>query len=296
MKTVPPGLAAMLASGVTTLCRCWRIQRQDGEVFGFTNHDRTLSFAGIDFHPETGFTASESEDRLGLAVDTQEAAGILSSSAISEADIALGLWDNAKVTVFVVDWSDVTNRVIERAGVLGEVARGPLAYSVEVRSLAHHLNQSTGRTYQRQCDAIVGDSRCKVNLADPAFSAAGTVVSAAGLRLLTVAGLDGFASSWFSRGVLTWTSGANQGARQQVDRHFRAADMVRLGLWQDAALPIEAGDGFTVTAGCDTSWATCRAKFANGSNFRGYPHIPGNDFVLSVAKQENDNDGEGIRR
>ena len=45
--------------------------------------------------------------------------------------------------------------------------------------------------------------------------------------------------------------------------------------------PIAIADAFTVTAGCDKRFATCRDRFANGGNFRGFPHIPGNDFVIS---------------
>jgi uncharacterized phage protein (TIGR02218 family) len=36
-----------------------------------------------------------------------------------------------------------------------------------------------------------------------------------------------------------------------------------------------------VNAGCDKRLATCRDRFANAVNFRGFPHIPGNDFVIS---------------
>ena len=52
-------------------------------------------------------------------------------------------------------------------------------------------------------------------------------------------------------------------------------------LWQAAPEPIDAGDTFTVTAGCDKRFSTCRNRFGNGADFRGFPHIPGNDFVIS---------------
>ena len=51
-------------------------------------------------------------------------------------------------------------------------------------------------------------------------------------------------------------------------------------LWQAPPEAIAAGDMFTVTAGCDKRFATCRDRFANGVNFRGFPTIPGNDFVI----------------
>jgi uncharacterized phage protein (TIGR02218 family) len=294
MKTVPAGLAASLASGVTTLCRCWQVARRDGVVKGFTNHDRPLTFAGVTFEPESGFTASESESRLGLAVDTQEAYGILSSSAISENDIALGLWDGAAVTVYLVDWSNLANRAIERSGALGEIGRGPLGFVTEVRSLAHELNQETGRTYQRQCDAVLGDSRCKVNLASGTYRGTGLVTAQTGGQLLTVSGLGAYAFGWFGRGVLTWTSGANKGGSVSVDRHMISGGVVRLALLQAAALSVENGDAFTVTAGCENTWSMCRSKFGNGANFRGFPHMPGNDHVLSMAKQDHQNDGGSL--
>ena len=48
--------------------------------------------------------------------------------------------------------------------------------------------------------------------------------------------------------------------------------------------PLAAGQTFTITAGCDKHLDTCKAKFANTVNFRGFPHMPGNDFVTAVAR------------
>jgi hypothetical protein len=31
-------------------------------------------------------------------------------------------------------------------------------------------------------------------------------------------------------------------------------------------------------------------------NFRGFPHVPGNDFMLSVASREGKNDGKKFNR
>jgi len=69
MKTLPSGFQAHLDGGTTTLAWCWRLQRRDGAVFGFTDHDRPLSFAGIGFEPETGFAASEIRSLADLSVD-----------------------------------------------------------------------------------------------------------------------------------------------------------------------------------------------------------------------------------
>lgn len=292
MKTMPAGLTAMLATGTTTLCRCWRVERVDGLVFGFTDHDLVLSFGGTDYEPDSGFTSSSIEASLGLAVDTMEVGGALSSAAITEDDIALGRWDAAGVEIWAVDWSDVANRVILRRGSFGEIVRGELAFEAELRGLAHHLNQEIGRSYDRNCDAVVGDARCGVDLGNPAFAGSGAVTSAGDDQAIVVSGLGSFASGWFTQGVLTWTSGANQGVAAELRAHAGTSLM----LWQRAAMPVEPGDSFTVTAGCPKTFDACQAKFANAVNFRGFPHIPGNDFALGVVKSDSQNDGGSFFR
>jgi uncharacterized phage protein (TIGR02218 family) len=53
------------------------------------------------------------------------------------------------------------------------------------------------------------------------------------------------------------------------------------------APPVAVGDAFQVVAGCDKRFETCRTKFANHLNFRGFPHMPGNDFVVRLPRQGN---------
>ncbi len=52
---------------------------------------------------------------------------------------------------------------------------------------------------------------------------------------------------------------------------------------QAPARSIAAGDALTIRAGCEKRMETCGAKFANTANFRGFPHIPGQDAVLRYA-------------
>lgn len=281
MKTLPAGLAAALASGATTLCWCWRVDRADGAVYGFTDHDATLSFDAVDYAPDTGWTGSEIAASLGLAVDTQEVEGVLSSDAITEADVAAGLWDGARVTLFRVDWSAPANRVAVFAGSFGEISRGPTAHRVELRSLAHALNQRTGRTYSALCDAELGDARCGVDLDDPDYRSTGTVAEALSRSAFMTAGLSTRAAGWCSRGRLTWTSGANAGRESEVRSHRLSGAQRRIDLAEPPPGPLAVGDAFEVQAGCDRSAETCRAKFANIENFRGFPHMPGNDWMIA---------------
>ncbi|MCR4283455.1 MAG: phage BR0599 family protein, partial [Bauldia sp.] len=141
------------------------------------------------------------------------------------------------------------------------------------------------------CDADLGDARCGVNLADPAFRGAGTVVAASDRRRFSASGLGDFAAGWFERGRLAWTSGANAGRAIEVRAHRVSGGVALIELWQPMYFAIAGGDEFTVTAGCDKRFETCKAKFANPANFRGFPHMPGNDFALSYARAGDLNDG-----
>lgn len=292
MKTLPAGLQAHLDSGATTLAWCWRVTRADGTVFGFTDHDRPLVFEATEYEPDSGLAAAELRHRADLSVDAQDAQGALSSDRITETDILDGRWDNAEVEVWRVNWSDVAQRVLARRGNLGQVRRGRFAFVAEMRSLAHLLDQQTGRVFQATCDAAVGDARCGVNLASPAFSGTGEVLSLEEDRTLVASGLDGFDAGLFGLGQLEWTGGANAGRRAEVARHEIVAGAVRIILAEAPVRSVAPGDAFVIRAGCDKRVETCRDRFANVLRFRGFPHIPGQDAVLRYATRDGGHEGE----
>ncbi len=291
MKTLPTGLQAHLDTGTTTLAWCWRLTRSDGQVFGFTDHDLPLTFDGTTFEPESGFTASEIRTGSDLSVDAQDAEGVLTSTTITETDILDGRWDNATVEIWRVNWQDTSQRVLMRRGTIGQVRRGRVQFVAEMRSLSHILNQTVGRTFQATCDAALGDVRCGVDLTDPAHAGSGTVVTVTGDRSFTVFGLSAFADSWFALGTLTWTGGANAGRDAEVMMHEVGSTDVTVTLLEAPVLAIAAGDTFDITAGCDKAFATCMGRFANAINFRGFPHIPGQDTVIRYAAKGEDNAG-----
>jgi uncharacterized phage protein (TIGR02218 family) len=292
VRDIPEALAVSLASGVTTLCNCWKIIRRDGEVLGFTDHDEPLAFDDLTFLAGTGFEGTEIEARLGLAATGSELHGAIADESLRESDLAAGRYDSARVELYLVDWSAPENRLLQRVGEIGEVRREGAAFAAEIRGLAHRFDQERGRLYTASCDAVLGDARCGVDLDDPAFRCEGSVAAANGSHRLQAVALDTFEDGWFSRGNLLWLSGANEGLACEVKEH-RGSE---LALWQAPPEAIEPGDTFIVTAGCDKRFETCQAKFANAENFRGFPHLPGNDFVVAYAVPgEPGHDGEVAR-
>jgi len=291
MTTLPTGMQTHLDSGTTTLSWCWRLTRNDGAVFGFTDHDRPLTFDGTTFEPESGFTASEIRSGSDLSVDSQEAEGVLTSASITETDILDGRWDNATVEIWRVNWQDTTNRALLRRGAIGQVRRGRLQFVAEMRSLAHVLGQTLGRTFQASCDAALGDTRCGVDLNDPAYKGTGTVVTLSGDRAFTTSGVSGFSDGWFALGTLSWLTGANAGRKAEVLSHAVTGADVTITLLEAPIRPVAVNDSFDIFAGCDKRFETCQARFANAVNFRGFPHIPGQDTIIRYAAKGDANSG-----
>jgi uncharacterized phage protein (TIGR02218 family) len=297
MKQLPAGMQAHLDGGATTLCWCWRLTRRDGVRYGFTDHDRDIAFDNTGFEAASGFAASELAANVGLAADNSEAAGALQSDRLGEAELAMGLYDDARVEVFRVNWQEPEQRILMSAGSLGEVKRGRHGFKAEVRGLAHYLQQPGGRLIQYACDAMFADARCGLDAGSGSpWRAEGTVVAAGSRHAFIAAGLEEFASGWFSRGLLTWQSGANAPASMEVKQHFLdESGAVAIELWQDMPFDIAAGDAFTLLAGCDKQFATCRDRFNNQHNFRGFPHVPGNDFIVSYpGRDDAANDGSSL--
>ncbi|WP_438274814.1 DUF2163 domain-containing protein [Nitrobacter sp.] len=295
MRNIPSALQAKLDSGATTLARCWIVTRRDGVVLGFTDHDCDLVVGGVICRAGTGFTASEATSRFDLSVDGSEISGAFSDDVLSEADLAAGRYDAAEVATWLVDWSDVALKVLIACGSLGEVRREGAAFTAELRGLADALAQDSGRLFTARCGVDLGDGKCRVDLTNSTFRRSGAVTAIKGTSLVTVSGLEGLADGWFTAGRVVWTTGANAGIAVEVKQHHIAAGEVRLSLWQAMAEPIAVGDGFAISAGCDKSFATCRDRFANTSNFRGFPQIPGNDFIVSYPLPGSPDNGSGTK-
>jgi uncharacterized phage protein (TIGR02218 family) len=238
MRDVPAALAAHLEGGATTLCRCWSLTRRDGLVLGFTDHDRPLSFDGVIFAAATGLEAAESSAELGFAIGGGEVAGAFAATGLNEADLARGLYDDARASVWLVNWADVSQRLLLDTGFVGEIKRGDLGFTAEIRSLAKAFDEERGRLYMRACSADLGDARCGVALS----GVTGTVASSDGRIGLTAPGLGSHADDRFTGGRLVFISGANTGFATEVKRHSARDGVVAFQLWQAPPVAIQAGD------------------------------------------------------
>ncbi len=215
MRQIPAEMAARFGSGAAAMCHAWIVERTDGERLGFTDHDRDLMVDGVSCSAASGWTAGAAN--LGDGAGDASATGALDDDRITEADIAAGLYDRARIEIWRVDWSAPDLAVRLTVGTIARIVRTGAGFTAEIEGPLAALDRVVGRTYGRQCDAVLGDARCGVDL--------------------------------------------------------------------------EAHPGVT----CDKRWATCTGVFGNGLRFRGFPDIPGDDFLLATPADGGRHDG-GSRR
>jgi uncharacterized phage protein (TIGR02218 family) len=294
MKTIPEALGQHLAGEATTLCRCWKLLRADGVELGFTDHDRDIEFGGVLFEAKSGADGSEIESMLGFARDSQEITGAISSARISAEEIRAGRYDGARIELWLVNWSDWSQRLLDRSFSLGAISGEDNRFRVELTGASPQFSAIRGRRFQRLCDADLGDSRCGVDLSGAGMWGEAQIVAVPSSLIVAADGLAGFEPGWFRGGGARFSGGANDGVKVGIAEHLAHGDGVRLHLWNAPPFAPAVGDLIVVTAGCDKSFAQCRDRFANSAAFRGFPHMPGNDFALGHAASFDVMDGGAL--
>lgn len=171
MKTVTPALQSHIEEDVTSLATCWVVVRMDGAVFRFTDHDQDILFSGDVYTSSAGYDRSAIANDASLAVDNLDILGIIDNEEITTADLRNGLFDYARVEVFMVNWNNPDDGMLRlRAGRLGEVVLSHAGtFSAELRGLTQNLSQTIGELYSATCRADLGDARCGkvLNVATP---------------------------------------------------------------------------------------------------------------------------------
>lgn len=269
MRAASAGMIAHLAQDSTTLAWCWKATRRDAQVFGFTTHDQDIVAGGVTYSASTGMDASAAQARAGASVDNMDITGFLGGAAVTEDSIRAGLWDGCAISVSLVNWADTTQVISVQDGTIGNIQLVGQTYVAEMRSLSQALQQVIGRIMSKRCDATFGDTRCGVNLAT--YTVSGTVTTVTSRRQFggdTLAALAG--------GEITWLTGANAGAKAEVES-LSGGVSLSLPMDQDIAV----GDTYNMASGCDKNAGTCQTTYANIVRFRGFHHIPGIDAVLA---------------
>ena len=255
---------------LSSLALCWRLERTDGAGIALTSHDQSVLSDGVVFEPAPGIMPASITRKLGLQPDSGEVAGALSSDALEERDLALGRWDGGTVLLTAVDWSDPGGQPVALLG--GEIGRVTVdddAFTADLSGAAARLEQPVCPATSPECRAHFGDKQCRVDLAGRTIVA--TVSVADGAVLTVNQPLD----DGYLFGRVRYMSGDNCGLSSVILSVGGSTVQVR----DVPRAPVEAGCRVELREGCDKRFTTCVSRFDNAVNFRGEPHLPGNDLL-----------------
>lgn len=261
---------SILDETVASLAFCWRIERFDGAGLGCTSHDLTLNVQGDAYSTAPGMMPAAVSRRLGLEPGSSEVSGALSSDALSEEDLELGRWDGARVSLLALDWQIPHGDAVELlGGDLGEVSIGDGGFAAELRGAASRLDVAACPATSPECRAEFGDKKCRVDLAGRTIVV--HLLSAEGTELR----IDRSVDERYLFGRLRYLSGANCGLGTVI----LGVDGDRIRVRDLARGTLQPGLRLSLREGCDKRFQTCIERFGNAANFRGEPHLPGNDLL-----------------
>lgn len=217
MKTLSAGMLTHLAQDTTTLATGCKITRMDGTVYGFTDHDVNVALNAdglgtITYYSVDGFSRTALDTTEGVAADNSDLQFIFDDDRVTDEDLLAGLFLRAEVKFFWFNWTDPAMAVIKGLrGFLGEVTLNRDTYVFQMQSLASLLSQDMGEVYTPDCRAVLGDNRCQVVLAIPAWTAT-TAYSATSLYVqgTRVVALGGASPLRQFRCITAGTSGATE--------------------------------------------------------------------------------------
>lgn len=286
MKNIDSALSNHLQQEVITLCWCWRIQRTDGVILGFTNLDFDLVIDGVTYAAATGFTPSAITTDNTMSVNNLEISSVLNDASIKAADLIGGRFDHARVDIFLVNYLDLPSslsvnppkHLLLVSGVLGEVKNSDHNFSAEVRSKAQFLSQKSTNLTSKLCRYNLGDIKCTVDLAPFTHNLA--VASVVNNRMFTVTNfsqIDGY----FDYGNVTFSSGANNGVKAMVATYTNSTRTITL--FEPLPYQLAAGDTLVARAGCRKTTQDCQGRYSNILNYGGENAIPGADSYFAGA-------------
>ena len=152
---------------------------------------------------------------------------------------------------------------------IGDVRIEDGEFKAGLRGAAAKLARSICPETSSECRAELGDRQCRVDLAGRVRRCTIAAVEGNELRI------DQAVGDAFLWGRARFLTGENAGLSSVTVGI--AGDLITIRDTMRGA--VAAGDRIELREGCDKRFATCCERFDNAANFRGEPHLPGNDLL-----------------
>ncbi len=261
---------------------CWKIERLDGTIFRYTDHNVKLTVQGQVYTPVDSFLATAREAQSQLESINVTATGAVASTSFVVNDMIAGFFREAEITEFVVDWKyPWAGILLCNVYIIESLTFDGERWVGEFVGQGARLTRQVGNVYSRNCRYTLGDQKCDFDLSTAGFTETAVVVTAIVTdrenTQFTATALTNDDAFW-AQGSISWTLGSNTGIDTEVKTWTKTGAGFVLSI--PTPFDIAVNDEFTITAGCNKTQRTCIDKFDNNINFGGFPNIPGPDKVL----------------
>lgn len=282
----------------------WKLTPRQGNQAAllFTSLDQPVEFddgSGVEtYGPAGGFDVSALQLIDGLREQNLDIDGVIDSDHITHEDLRAGLWKGAAVLRSEIDWMyPMAGAISSRPYTIGRLKYTGEIWTGELSGITTKLQKKTGRVYARPCNADLFDDRCGILVTSVANGRVTNVRVDNGSQDANeprrifdavTSDLPITADGFYKYGEVRWDGSNSNGAVGHVSviKAFTNTNRI-IELYEPTPFAIGDSETFTIIVGCDKLFATCRDKFLNEINFRGFHLMPSSDSVLKTPKTQN---------
>ncbi len=293
MRYISPTNLTYLDGAFQTLCLIIKMTLRNGDVRGFTDLDVDITVSSVLYRAKMGIAVSAMRWTNKLENEKTELRGNFSAltGGLTEAEAREGLYNEAEVEISLVRWDTAALVAPLKKGLLCNFTPAGAGYTAEVSSLAYKLSKKLiVEEVTFDCTAELGDARCT---ASAGFGSDGVITSwvnassfvatgffgAWGLSDEIIGGkliLIGTPYDWFKNKIKSFDSGSDT-----------------FVFWKPFPAGAVGGNyDFTAYLGCDLKPTTCKDRFNNLVNYRGFHFVPDKDETAIYVNRYSD-DGAG---
>lgn len=284
------GAKALVDGRTLRQATLWRLKRTDGIVLRFTDHDKRIPFDGETYLPAGSIDISARRQQSGLNATNVEGFGPITSDKITTDDLRKGLWRDAEITEFLIDWMYPSAGFIRKVRYwMTETEWTGEVWRTQVEGIARWLLVRQGSLFTRNCRhqlgrGVISGIGCTADV--PALTEYRFQISSVQTQRLTFTISSSFVSNTRDKwrfGRILWTEGANAGFVQEI-MDFGQIGAKVVECFFPTPSDIQVTDRGDIEPGCDKIRPTCVSIFNNLKDFGGFPFMPGTNAILSKSR------------
>lgn len=260
-------LSHLQSDNVKTLCTAIKISSViTTDVYYLTDCFKDIIIDGDTYDSDMSYTVSAINKTIGNQVDSLTVSDIVPSSDLFE-KAKKKLLQESQIDVYIVNTEDNSQFYQDFKGFINRVKIRDNTIDVEMEGLASKLLQNIIGTFEFTCPLVFGSEECGFDVTSSAIVVDGIVTGVTSRRTFEDTSITE-GDDHFKFGILTWTSGNNNGLSKEVKTYDSGNN--EFILFEPMPYDIEIGDTYSVYQGCDKDIDTCKDDFNNFVNFRGY--------------------------